>query len=575
MHKIITSIILLLFCTVNGLAQNPKWFKAARKTQITVLTYDAQNNIRQGQGYFIDDKGTALAEYDLFRGACKAVVIDSNGKEYEVKNIMGADALYNVIKLGTTANKTSYSATTEQNTEGKKANDSKAKEDNKDAEDKQTVCIMPICSTDKKALCTIDVISKVEQFGEAKHNYYTLSKPVDERLAGCPVYTDGGELIGSLQLAAKKDNPSYILAASYGKSLHISALDVNNSNLNAVNIPKALPDDESQATTYLFLMNRQNTEVYKQQIEAFIEKFPTSTVGYIQLAELQSSLQMYQDAEQTYTKAFACTSEKADELHHSFAKQLYQSGLKQTPPAEGWNMEHALAEASAAYAANPLPLYTALEGMCLYALQKYEESYEKFISMSTTNMRSAEYFLYASQCKQMLKASDEEILALQDSAIACYNKPYPVQAASYLYLRSKTLASMKRYREAVADMNEYEHLASGNISAQFCYEREQIEMQCRMYAQALSDIERAVKLEPTEPLFRAEEAVVNYRVGQTDQAIAAAKEAIRLDDKFADAHRILGICYRDKGNKAEARKCLERAIELGDSLSQGILDKMQ
>lgn len=558
MHKITTSIILFFCLALNCMAQNPKWFKSARKTQLTVLAYDAQNNIRQGQGYFIDDKGTALAEFDLFRGACKAVVIDSNGKEYEVKSIMGADALYNVIKLETTATKTNSSTIAEQT-----------------LADKQTVCIMPICSTDKKAICTIDVISKAEQFGEAKHNYYTLSKPVDERLAGCPVYTDGGELIGHIQMAAKKDNPSFILATSYGKSLHVNALDVNNSNLNAVNIPKALPDDESQATTYLFLMNKQNTEVYKHQIEAFIEKFPASTVGYIQLAELQSSLHLYQEAEQTYAKAFASTSDKADELHHSFAKQLYQAGLKQTPVAEGWNMEHALAEASAAYSANPLPLYTALEGMCLYALQKYEESYEKFMSMSGTNMRSAEYFLYASQCKQMLKASDEEILALQDSAISCYSKPYPIQAASYLYLRSKTLASLKRYREAVADMNEYEHLASGNISAQFCYEREQIEMQCRMYAQALSDIERAVKLEPTEPLFRAEEAVVNYRVGQTDQAITAAKEAIRLDEKFADAHRILGICYRDKGNKAEARKCLERAIELGDSFSQDILDKMQ
>ena len=96
-----------------------------------------------------------------------------------------------------------------------------------------------------------------------------------------------------------------------------------------------------------------------------------------------------------------------------------------------------------------------------------------------------------------------------------------------------------------------------------------------MFPNALNDIERAAKLAPNEPIFRAEEAVVNYRVGQIEEAITAAKEAIRLDADFPDAYRILGVCLDQKGEKSEAKKYLQIAIEKGDQLAAGVLEKMQ
>ena len=68
---------------------------------------------------------------------------------------------------------------------------------------------------------------------------------------------------------------------------------------------------------------------------------------------------------------------------------------------------------------------------------------------------------------------------------------------------------------------------------------------------------------------------MNYRVGQLNEAIAAAKEAIRLEETFADAHRILGICLRDQGKTTEAKKSLQKAIEYGDTVAQSILDKIK
>ena len=169
-------------------------------------------------------------------------------------------------------------------------------------------------------------------------------------------------------------------------------------------------------------------------------------------------------------------------------------------------------------------------------------------------MRTAETFLYAAQCKQMTKAEAKEIIALQDSALSTFPTPIPPTAAHIVLMRGNTKAQAEMYREAVQDYNIYEHLSSGHVSAKFYYDREQLEMKCRMFPNALNDIERAAKLAPNEPIFRAEEAVVNYRGGQIEEAITAAKEAIRLDADFPDAYRILGVCLDQKGEKSEENK---------------------
>lgn len=542
------------------LAQTPKWFKKARKAQLSLIAYDAQGNMRQGQAYFINDKGEAIAEYDIFKGAEHATLVDADGKQYEVTHILGANSLYNVVNLETSCTKSSSMPLA-----------------NATVSLKQPVYIMPICNNDKKAVCVVDTVAQLQEFGEGNHTYYTLCHSIDERLAGCPAFNTEGELIGHVQMpAGDKKKPAFIIAASYASSLRVSsALDVNNNDLKAINIAKSLPDDETQASSYLYLFPRQDSKMYQKALDDFIIKFPSNPSGYIQLAELQAANKEYKAAEETFLQALSKKTGHDDEIHHSFAKLLYQAGLQDSAPAEGWTLEHALQEGEAAFACNPLPLYTAFEGHVLYAQKQYQAAYDKFMSLSSTNMRSAENFTYAAQCKQDLKAPIEEILALQDSAVNCYTKPYPADALNYLYLRAQTLAEMERYRDAVTDMNECEHLLSGKVSVQFYYEREQMEIKCRMYSAALTDIERAVKLAPESALLHAEEATVNYCVGQFEQAITAAREAVRIDDTFADAHRILGICYRESGKKAEARKELQRAADLGDTIAKAALEKLQ
>ena len=51
------------------------------------------------------------------------------------------------------------------------------------------------------------------------------------------------------------------------------------------------------------------------------------------------------------------------------------------------------------------------------------------------------------------------------------------------------------------------------------------------------------------------------------------RAAIALDDSFADAHRILGVCLKAQGKTAESRAALQKAVDLGDTMAKELLNK--
>ena len=105
-------IILLLTCGLafcTGTAQTlPKWANQAKKAVFSVITYNKDNKIlNTGNGFYIDEEGTAVSDYSLFKGADHAVIVTADGKELPVRYIMGANDLYDVIKFKTGVNKKS------------------------------------------------------------------------------------------------------------------------------------------------------------------------------------------------------------------------------------------------------------------------------------------------------------------------------------------------------------------------------------------------------------------------------------------------------------------------------------
>ena len=83
-----------------SVAQAPKWVEKAKRAVFSVVTYDESDKIlNTGNGFFVTEDGIALSDYSLFKGAQRAVVINSEGTQMPVEVIMGANDMYDVVKF--------------------------------------------------------------------------------------------------------------------------------------------------------------------------------------------------------------------------------------------------------------------------------------------------------------------------------------------------------------------------------------------------------------------------------------------------------------------------------------------
>ncbi len=94
--------ILLVLCAtliaLNTYAQPD--LKKAAKSVFTLKTFDTDGNMLSStNGVFIGTGGEAISNLEAFNGASRAIIIDSQGKEYAVECILGANDMYDVIKF--------------------------------------------------------------------------------------------------------------------------------------------------------------------------------------------------------------------------------------------------------------------------------------------------------------------------------------------------------------------------------------------------------------------------------------------------------------------------------------------
>ena len=74
--------------------------KDAYKGMLNVITYNEKGNVlHSGYGFFIDDNGTGVAAYALFKDAHKAFVVVYKGNKLSIERIMGASSNYDLVKF--------------------------------------------------------------------------------------------------------------------------------------------------------------------------------------------------------------------------------------------------------------------------------------------------------------------------------------------------------------------------------------------------------------------------------------------------------------------------------------------
>lgn len=53
---------------------------------------------------------------------------------------------------------------------------------------------------------------------------------------------------------------------------------------------------------------------------------------------------------------------------------------------------------------------------------------------------------------------------------------------------------------------------------------------------------RPIELNPKDLTYKAEQAVVNLRVGRYEEAVQILNNILKEDPKYAEAYRLLGLC---------------------------------
>ena len=553
------TVIVLTLCLISILpmtAQNASWAKKAAQSVFTLKTFRADGSLlASSNGFFIDTDGLAVSSYSPFKGAHRAVIIDALGKELPVESLIGANDMYDVAKFRVESKKVSpLSIATTASMTGDDA------------------WLLPY-AVKKEPRCPRGTVSHVELFQD-KYTYYTIDMQASEQHIGSPVMNAQGQVIGILQPAAdSKQNKSYAVSAQFATDLRLSGLSVNDPALRLTSVPLAIPDELSDATLSLYVASSSmKGERYADYIERFIRKYPKASDGYVYRARLHAVQDDYAAADQDMQQAIA-VAEKKDDAHYQYAQLISQKVIyKATPPYEPWTLSRAMEESQEAYRISPQPIYRQLQAQLLFAQNDYEAAYQVYMELTATNLRGPELFYAAAQCKLHAGQRDVQI-ALLDSAVNTFSQPYVKTAAPYLLARAQALNEAGKYRPAVSDYNAYEKLMGSQLNSNFYFLREQAEFAGHLYQQAIDDIKRAIELEPQEPVYHAEKANIELRVGMADEALASARECIRLSPDHSDGYLFLGLALCVKGQKQEGLENLRKAKELGDPQAQTFIDR--
>jgi tetratricopeptide (TPR) repeat protein len=551
--KKISMIGCLLLSALSIFAQ-PSWVKNASRSVFTLKTFAADGSlIASSNGFFTGTNGEAVSNFTPFKRASRAVVIDAQGKELQVAGIIGANDMYDVVKFRVNSSKTQPLALSSTITPVG-----------------SEVFLLPY--HELKAVKS-GPVRKAETF-MGDNPYYTVALSMGENQVSCPLLNAAGQVIGMMQQpAVLGDSLSYAVSASFADSLKLTGITFHNETMKLTQVKKLLPTDIKEAALVLYFSGSQvDSAEYVSLIHDFIQQFPSAPDGYTYRAQQEMAAGNFAAAERDMEQALKFADAK-DDTHYIYARMIYNKEVYQSAqPYTGWSLDKALQHIQAANSINPQPTYRQLEGDIRFAQQHYNEAYEIYNSLLSTNLRSPEIFFAAARCKEMQKDTTA-MLALMDSTINMYSKPYLKEVAPYIWARAEARRNAGRYREAISDMNEYESLMTATVNDNFYYIRHQVEIQGHLYQQALNDINRAIQMNSNEILYYAEKASLEIRVGLYDQAIATAKECISLDPKNSDGYLFLGLAQCLKGQKPEGIRNLQKAKELGDTQADALIEK--
>ena len=556
MKKILILPLLLFFLVQGSMAQTPKWVEKAKRAVFSIVTYDKNDKmLNTGNGFFVSEDGLALSDYTLFKGAERAVVITSEGKQMPVSLILGANDMYDVIKFRVAITEKKVPALIVAKT----------------APVAGAEAWMLPYSTQKSIACVNGKVKDVSKVA-GEYHYYTLSMHMKDKMVSCPVMNAEGQVFGIAQKSSGIDTVTtcYAAGAAFAMSQKISALSLGDAALKSIGIRKGLPETEDQALVYLFMASSSlSGEDYEKLLDDFIRQFPANADGYLRRANYYAS--KGKDDQTWYDKAVADfnqalkVAQKKDDVYYNIGKLMYAYQLsKPEKTYKDWTYDTALKNVRQAIAIDPLPIYTQMEGDILFAQQDYAGALAAYEKVNASNIASPATFFSAAKTKELLKGDPKEVVALMDSCISRCPQPITADFAPYLLERAQMNMNAGQARNAMLDYDAYHTAVKGEVNDVFYYYREQAALKARQFQRALDDIAKAIEMNPTDLTYQAEHAVINLRVGRYEEAIQILNNILKTDPKYGEAYRLLGLCQIQLKKTDEACGNFKKAKELGD-----------
>ena len=556
MKKILILPLLLFFLIQGSMAQTPKWVEKAKRAVFSVVTYDKNDKmLNTGNGFFVSEDGLALSDYTLFKGAERAVVITSEGKQMPVSLILGANDMYDVIKFRVAITEKKVPALIVAKTAPAVGADA---------------WMLPY-STQKSIACVTGKVKEVSKVA-GEYHYYTLGMQMKDKMVSCPVMNAEGQVFGIAQKSSGIDTVTtcYAAGAAFAMSQKISALSLGDAALKKIGIRKGLPETEDQALVYLFMASSSlSGDDYEKLLDDFIRQFPANADGYLRRANYYAA--KGKDDQAWYDKAVADfnqalkVAQKKDDVYYNIGKLIYAYQLsKPEKTYKDWTYDTALQNVRQAIGIDPLPIYIQMEGDILFAQQDYAGALAAYEKVNASNIASPATFFSAAKTKELAKGDPKEVVALMDSCIARCPQPITADFAPYLLERAQMNMNAGQPRNAMLDYDAYHTAVKGEVNDVFYYYREQAALKARQFQRALDDIVKAIEMNPTDLTYQAEHAVVNLRVGRYEEAIQILNNILKADPKYAEAYRLLGLCQIQLKKTDEACGNFKKAKELGD-----------
>lgn len=518
--------------------------KTAQTAVCKITTYTKDGKARTGYGFFYEKGGKLVSAYDLFKYATRATVTNSKGQEYDVTRIIGASDTYNLVTARTNWEKAPFIEIADSGTVGAILGYGKSKK------------VKELKIKDKSSLYS--------------YSYYTYDLPNDSVLMNLPVVNTEGQVIAITQANFTKEDLLCGIDARVVEALGIKTISFADKALTDIYIPKALPDNEQEALSYLYLAVRQtqtDSLSVENLISDFLQLYPDyASEALMERANFYASHGNYALVAQDYEAALkAAGKDKKDQVHYAYSKILYTY--------THFSLTDATQQAREAYAIKPLPIYLQQLADCYFADKKYQEAAETYKQLCATELASDySYFQTVRSLMELPTRDTLQLIQLLDSAIAKVPKSRKETSINYYFYRAQLYFGQGEYRKAVFDYNEIEEINPQKLTPFFYQMRAQSELAAHMYQQALDDTDRLIIKNPQKAEYYFLKIEVLLSAGEITQALDVANQCVQKNPENAAAYRILGIVQAQAGKKTEAETSLKKAAELGDRTALELID---